>query len=128
MSLIGGILYNRFGPNKTMPMFFSIALVGSVSLIFLGGRSNISDSIMIMLTKVGISTPLFLCYLSNSQLFPTIYAGTAFGVCSLGAKIASIFAPIVAEVDKPIPMSLFSGVVAVAIVASSMIRTRPDRI
>lgn len=128
MSVVGGLLYNRFGVNKTMPLFFSIALVGSLSLIFFGGLSNISDSLMIMLTKVGIATPLFLCYLTNSSLFPSIYAGTAFGVCNLGAKIVAIFAPMVAELDKPIPMSLFAGVVSVAIVASSMIRTHPDRI
>lgn len=128
MSVVGGLLYNRYGVSKTMPLFFTMALIGSLCLIFFGGYSNISDSLMVMLTKVGIATPLFLCYLTNSSIFPAIYAGTAFGVCNLGSKIIAIFAPMVAEVEKPIPMSIFAGVVSVAIVAASMIKTRPDRI
>ncbi len=127
MSVFGGVLFHRFGVRVTFPVFFCIALTGSISLLFFGGYSVISDAVLVMLTKVGITIPLFLCYLANTKIFPAIYAGTAFGVCSLGAKICSIFAPMVAELDKPIPMSVFSVFIATTIVAALMLKTQPER-
>ena len=47
------------------------------------------------------------CYLANSQIFPAIFAGTAFGLCNLGAKLATILAPMLAEVNPPAPMIIF---------------------
>lgn len=58
MQLVGGLLYSRIGPNKTLIMFFSTGLLGSLGLIFFSsGEEIIIDSIMIMVTKVGIATP-----------------------------------------------------------------------
>lgn len=62
------------------------------------------------------------CYLANAILFPAIFAGTAFGICNIGAKFASIISPMLAEVDAPVPMIVFTSVSFVALIASYMLR------
>ncbi len=126
MAVVAGFLFHRFGPKLSIPLFLTFALAGALCIIFLGGKSNFSDAAFITLAKCGIATPLFLCYLANSTIFPAIYAGTAFGFCNLAAKICSVFAPIVAELDKPIPMTINSVVIVLTIFAASMLRTRPE--
>jgi len=62
---------------------------------------------MLMLAKGGVKVTFDICYLANSTIFPAIFAGTAFGFCNAGAKIASILSPMLAELDPPTPMSIF---------------------
>ncbi len=126
IGVLSGFLFHRFGPKISIPLFLCFALAGALCIIFLGGKSYIIDAAFITLAKCGISTPLFLCYLANSTIFPAIYAGTAFGLCNLAAKICSVFAPIVAELDKPVPMTINSVVIVLTIFAASMLRTRPE--
>jgi len=78
---------------------------------------------MVLLARGGVKVALDLCYLANSTIFPAIFAGTAFGMCNIGAKLFTIFAPIIAEVKAPIPMIIFTIVVALGIVAATFIKT-----
>lgn len=78
--------------------------------------------VFILLAKFGISATFNICYLANALIFPTIFAGTAFGVCNIFAKLATIIAPMLAEVDPPVPMivftilSLIAGVLSIFII------------
>ncbi len=69
-----------------------------------------------------------ICYFANSQIFPAIFAGTAFGICNLGAKIATIFSPYMAEVDPPLPMIIFTILAISAAFLSLIIRAEPEAI
>ena len=122
-AIVGGILYSKYGVRLTLPIFYIISVTGSISLIFFGGMSTVTDSILVMLTRLGVGTALALCYLANAGIFPAIFAGTAFGLCNIGAKLCTILAPLLAEVDKPVPMIIFSVVTGLAIFAALMIKT-----
>ncbi|TNV72971.1 hypothetical protein FGO68_gene499 [Halteria grandinella] len=87
-----------------------------------GGLNPALDSILVMLARCGVKVALDLCYLANSTIFPAIFAGTAFGLCNIGGKLFTIIAPLLAEVDKPIPMITFSVVSGAAIFAALMLR------
>lgn len=78
---------------------------------------------MLTLAKTGVKVTFDICYLANSHLFPAIFAGTAFGICNIGAKIATIFAPMIAEIEKPIPMATFTIVALIAALLSLFIIT-----
>ena len=66
-------------------------------------------------------------FFANSQIFPVIFAGTAFGICNIGAKLATILSPYFAEVQPPVPMIIFTILAAVAAVLSFFVREKPDK-
>jgi hypothetical protein len=60
------------------------------------------------------------------MLFPAIFAGTAFGICNIGAKFASTISPMLAELEAPVPMIVFSCVSFVALISSYLINPRRE--
>ena len=86
---------------------FTIALTGSLLYIFLGKSYPDAVPFMLLLGKFGLSGAFNLVYIANS-IFPTIYSTTTIGICSIFARAATIFAPMMAELPDPIPMIIFS--------------------
>ena len=127
ISIGGGFLYHKFGVRITLPVAYALSLTGALLLIFFGGYNEIADAIMVMLARCGVKLALDLCYLANSTIFPAIFAGTAFGMCNIGAKSFTIMSPLIAELDKPVPMITFSIVLSFAIFAAFMIKTEAEQ-
>jgi hypothetical protein len=123
--IIGGLMYQKVGLRFTLCLFFCIALSGSICLLILSDLREDLIPIFILLAKAGVSGTFNLCYLANAQIFPAIFAGTAFGFCNIGAKLATILAPLIAEVDAPTPMIIFTITAAVGGILSLMIRKEP---
>jgi hypothetical protein len=65
---------------------------------------------------------LSLCYFANSFLFPAIFAGSAFGFCTVGAKLISILAPLMAELSPPLPMIILIGLASLGAVLSLLLK------
>ena len=116
---IGGILYAKIGIKLTLVGAFGIAIIGSTSLVILGNNNVDLIPIFILLAKSGVSATFNICYLANSQIFPAIFAGTAFGICNIGAKLATMLAPLLAELSEPVPMIIFICTASVAASAST---------
>ena len=77
-----------------------------------------------MLAKGGMKMTFAIVYLANAQIFPAIFAGTAFGICNIGAKLVTIFAPYIAEVNAPVPMVIFTILSSIAALLSLLMRTK----
>jgi hypothetical protein len=77
---------------------------------------------MLSFAKGGIKIAIDTCYIANSTLFPAIFAGTAFGFCNAVAKIATIFAPMLAEVNFPQPIIIFCAVSFLGSVLSCLLK------
>ena len=73
---------------------------------------------MVLYAKFGITMCFGLNYISNSYLFPTLFAATAIGMCNIVARLFSAFSPVLAQMDEPLPMLLYtsSSCLALAIV------------
>jgi len=84
-------------------------------------------SILVLLTRSGIKATFDSCYLANSTIFPAIFAGTAFGFCNLGGKIATIFSAPMAEIKPPVPMIILSCIASVGLVAVLMLQEPPKK-
>ena len=112
-----------------MPIFLSVAIFGSVSLITWVDpiRDKILIPIVVLLTRSGMKCTFDSCYLANSTIFPAIFAGTAFGLCNIGAKIVTIFSPLTAEVKDPIPMVIFSSLSIIGVILSSQLQVVHDK-
>ena len=124
-TILAGVLYQKIGIRITLVLMFTVAIVGSVSLLVLGNDRIDLIPIFILLAKSGVSGTFNICYLANAQIFPAIFSGTAFGICNIGAKLATILAPMIAEVDPPIPMIIFTITAVIAAVLSCFILPEP---
>lgn len=121
--LLGGIAYRFMGLSLSLFIAFVGAAVGSINLLLFSAAHPGLVPIMLLLAKGGVKMTFAIVYLANSQIFPAIFAGTAFGICNIGAKLATIFSPYMAEVDPPIPMIAFTIFALVAAFLSLFIRT-----
>ncbi|TNV80510.1 hypothetical protein FGO68_gene767 [Halteria grandinella] len=125
-TILAGYLYQKIGIKITLVMMFGVAIIGSISLLSLGDNHVGLIPVFILLAKSGVSATFNICYLANAQIFPAIFSGTAFGICNIGAKLATILAPLMAEVNPPAPMIIFTCTAALAALLSLSIITKPD--
>ena len=121
LSILGGFLYHWKGPRVAIPVFLICATVGAISLITWVKSVESLIPVVVLLTRSGAKCSFDSCYLANSTIFPAIFAGTAFGICNIGAKMITIFSPLTAEVKDPVPMIIFACLASVAAVAASQL-------
>ena len=123
--VMSGFMYKKIGMKITLISWFSVALAGGLCLMIFGGSNENLIPIFVLLSKAGVTATFNLCYLANAQIFPAIFAGTAFGICNIGAKLTTILAPLMAEVKPPVPMILFCLTATVAGSLSFFIKKEP---
>ena len=122
LAILGGITYHKMGVRFTLAAAFILAIVGSVSILIAGNSHPDLVPIMLSFARGGVKVTFDICYLANSTIFPAIFAGTAFGICNIGAKVATILSPMLAEVPPPTPMLVFSTVATLAVFLSLLIK------
>ena len=130
ISICAGFLYAKLGVKYTLPIFYAISLIGGIALVIVGDAEGLPlfvPPLLVMTARLGVKVALDLCYLANSTIFPAIFAGTAFGLCNLGAKIFTIMSPLLAEAEKPLPMIIYSALLVGAIFAALSIRKEEDK-
>jgi hypothetical protein len=96
--LFGGMIYHKTSARFIFSASYLISLLGGIFLLSLQ-RFEKAIPVMVLLAKFGVASTFNICYLANSLIFPTIFAGTAFGVCNFFGKLATITSPLLAEVD-----------------------------
>jgi len=65
-------------------------------------------------------------YLSMVQLFPTLFCGTASGMCNFAGRMATIGSPLIAELAPPTPMFILAALLVMALANSTMLSI-PDQ-
>merc|ERR1712060_417869 len=94
---------------------FFIAFLGAINLLQLSAHADpIYASVLITMTKFGVSMGWVAACLSMIELFPSSLVATAFGICNVMNKSVAMIAPLVAEVAPPTPMTIVAVVTAVA--------------
>jgi hypothetical protein len=126
IAMIGGYLYHKFGLKPIFFTFFLVSFIGHITIVISSETNPGLVPIMLTFAKGGVKVTYDLCFLGNSFLFPSIFAGTTFGFCNAGAKLASIMAPLLAEVDAPIPFSVNSALVLFAAIISLFLKASPS--
>jgi hypothetical protein len=100
---------------------YSIALIGGLSYLFYGNKDGSLVPVMILGAKFGISSTFNLAYLANVYLYPPTLSSTAFGICNIFARVATIVAPLLTEIKDPVPMAVFTALTGVALISSLFI-------
>jgi MFS family permease len=117
-NIFSGILSNFIGTKKSMTLSFLFACVSGFILVYYEDSDN-SNLIMILvlLTKLGITSAYNLCYLATAEYFPIRYASTIFGQCNVIARFATILSPIIAEIEQPNPIAIYAICNLISIIA-----------
>ena len=126
IAMIGGYLYHKFGLKPLFFTFLLVSFIGHITIVITSETNPGLVPIMLTFAKGGVKVTYDLCFLGNSFLFPSIFAGTTFGFCNAGAKLASIMAPLLAEVEAPIPLSVNSALVFFAAIISLFLKASPS--
>jgi len=123
-----GALYVKLTPRWTFFIGYSIALAGSLCLIFQGrfGSNPAEVAGFVLLAKYGVSMAMCACYVSTPFVFPVMQSGTAFGICNSFGRFFAIVSPFAAELDIPLPMEIFSLLNIVGIVCCLFVTTKHD--
>lgn len=110
-----GVILMRAGMKPLFAMAFLISFMGAFNLLQLSSNADpFYASVLIMMTKFGVSMGWVGACLCLIELFPASLVATAFGICNVCNKLVSMIAPLVAEVAPPTPMIIVAIVTAVA--------------
>jgi hypothetical protein len=127
-NIISGFMYKKLGVKISLVFWFLVSFIGGAFFLLLGNSYENLIPIFLLFAKGGVTGASTICYLGNAQIFPAIFAGTAFGICNFGAKTTTILSPLVAEIDPPVPMILFCVTTCLGGLLSLFIRKDPYRV
>ena len=105
-TVLSAILYNRFGVRVAFLACLVFTLLGGATILLFHSLTSWMP-LFIMVGKLGTSSSFNLVFLSNADLFPTLFSATAMGICNFFARLSTIAAPQVAERPEPLPMTLY---------------------
>lgn len=108
-SFVAGISYSYFKGKNNFRMAFTIAILGSLLVVFFGNLSTKLMPLFVIIAKFGISIAYFTVYVATADSFPTLFCATAFGVCNFTGNIITIPAAFISELDQPWPMLVFAS-------------------
>lgn len=124
-SITAGIIAQYVGTQKALCMSYSLAFVGGFLLIA-SGKDEILIMICVLITKFGINSAFTLCYIINTEYFPSIVCSRIFGICNIFARISTIMSPLIAEITPPIPMLIYCLICALSSIASMFLTKNKD--
>ena len=105
---------------------FIIAFVGSVALIFVTDANDWILSIMVMVAKFGISIGWVGVYMGMILLFKTTLVGAAMGCCNVLCRLAAMGAPMIAELEAPLPMMSIAVLTIIGAIITQFILIQKD--
>ena len=115
-------IYSRFGLKTSFIGLFSMSVVGGICVLMMGETVSIWMPVFVTFASFGVTGCFMIVYLCMVDVFPTLFVSTAMGVCNFTARVLAIAAPIVAELDPPLPMSLFVGMTFLAVLLTFLIK------
>jgi hypothetical protein len=96
---------------------FGIASLGAVLIYFFNQQESLLP-VFIVVGRVGLEGAINIYFLSITELFPTLFKTTAFGIQQITLRILCLYLPIVAEMQQPIPILVFLCLQVVGTVTS----------
>ena len=122
-SIAAGSISQGIGAKNTLFLSFSLAAIGAIALMFAAHTTDseydkILIPIFVLITRFGINSAFTLCYIITADYFPSIVSSRVFGICNLFSRFATILSPMIAELDAPLPMILYSIICCISMLSS----------
>lgn len=90
--------------------FFLAFISSTIMLFFVQNTENGEDpsalSLIILMTRCGINLAFCFVFVIHTEIFPTVFLGTSYGICNFICRTVTLLAPLMAESkDKAIPLT-----------------------
>lgn len=120
--IVGGLAYKYLGLKRSFVFAFTISALGGLLIMFWGYKDTSLMPYFIIPAKFGVSAAFCLVYVANVDVFPTLFAATAFGICNFFARGASTLSSELAERSPPLPMIVFTILCGLGMIVPFFIR------
>lgn len=108
--------------RRILLLAFTISSFG-LTLMIINGENEALMPWFLGLARVGVSQAFVALYLSVVLSYPTNLASTAIGVCVSVGKVATIFAPMIAEAPAPANLIIVVTLIVLAAIVSQFLDT-----
>ena len=126
-AFVAGYLVKFLGARNSITTTNAIAGVATVVLWLAEVKGFIKEvPFFILLAKFGVCSFFAMMYMSTLIYFPSRYLGAVFGICNTAARATTILAPMVAEVDTPIPELSLILICLLAVILSRLLVVPKD--
>lgn len=95
-TLFGGVLIKVCNARWAFFISNTIAFLGGLCILFFGNAYEAFMPAFVIIAKFGVSSTYMLVYAVTIDLFPTLFAATAFGTCNFMANLTTIVTPYLA--------------------------------
>ena len=100
-------MYKYAGIKRTFFLTLTISTLSAGFLMMFTDESSIGLApVIIACLRMGMGASFDLLYLANVDVFPTMFSGSAVGICNFIGRACTTMAPQVAERSPPFPMLL----------------------
>lgn len=124
LSSIGaGVISTHFGAKNTLFFSFTLAALSGIALLLaesgkLWGEGPLQIMVFVLVTRYGINSAFTLCYIITADYFASIISSQVFGICNVFARFSTILAPLIAEINKPVPMIVYILICFISMLSS----------
>ncbi len=111
-------MYKCAGIKRTFFLTLTISTLSAGFLMVFTDESSIGLApVIIACLRMGMGASFDLLYHANVDVFPTMFSGSAVGICNFIGRAGTTFAPQIAERPPPLPMLLVVILSIVGIIA-----------
>lgn len=117
-------------PKKLIMSFMLLSAFASLLMVAFVDIENTGAEMPILtaLARIGQSATFVILYLTHPDMFPTLFAATSIGIANFVCRTCVIPAPLIAEIDYPRPMILFTVLCTIAALGAFFVIDDKDEI
>ncbi len=127
-----GPLASKLQSKQILAVGYLISSLGALSIIITistcdgttkGGLCD-SISILVFITRCGLNLAFCFIFVIHTEIFPTFFLGTSYGLCNCFGRSTTLLAPLIAEsANKMIPLVFLMISSVMGIIGSLFIRS-----
>lgn len=109
-TILAGILTYNFSPRRVYVLFAGLASIAGLGILFLvdGDNPGYKLPVLCSCARVGTMGLFTSAWITHPRMFPTLFAVTSIGISNFCCRGLVIAAPLVAEIEHPVPMIVFT--------------------
>ena len=122
---LAGPLGIRIRIKRILNGAFAFAFVGSLGmLVMIVNHDADFLAVMVFVTRCGHNLAFCFIFIIHTELFPTSFLATSYGLCSFVSRGVTLFAPLIAEsANHWVPIGALSITCLLGLIGSLMIKT-----
>lgn len=119
-----GFLYPILKARVSFISFFGLSVAGGIVILAYGLQHQDSWTfvLLILIVKLGISAAINIVYVAHCDIFPPLFAASALGYCNVLARLFTSMSVLMANLDEPTPMWIFTATAGLACILSFGLR------